>query len=79
MRQDAVRQMRNRAAKSELKTLVRRVLNSVKEGKLDQADADLRVASKRLDQVAAKGTIHKNSAARKKSRLSAVVKHAKGK
>lgn len=79
MRQDVVRQSRNRSAKSELKTLVRKVLNSVKEGKLDEADAGYKFVAQRLDQAAARNTIHKNAAARKKSRLSAVIKHAKGK
>jgi len=38
-------------------------------GNKDDAAAKLRATSKRLDQLAAKGTIHKNAASRKKSRL----------
>jgi small subunit ribosomal protein S20 len=40
-------------------------------------DAELRVAVQKLDRAAAKGVIHKNAAARKKSRLSAMLKKAK--
>ena len=57
---------RNRAIKSELKT---RAKNAVKAAGGDDADEALRLAVKRLDMAAAKGVIHKNQAARRKSRL----------
>ena len=58
---------RNKAVKSELKT-------RVKNGRqrtvgTDEHDEALRLAVKRLDMAAAKGVIHKNQAARRKSRL----------
>lgn len=77
MKQAVVRQARNRNAKSELKTLTRKVIAAAGEGKIDDAVAGYRTAAKRLDQVASKGIIHKNAAARKKSRLSAAIKKAK--
>ncbi len=77
LRQDAVRQVRNRSAKSEVRTLARKVLESVKAGNIAEAESGLRLAAKRLDQVSAKGVIHKNAAARKKSRLSAAITRAK--
>jgi small subunit ribosomal protein S20 len=57
---------RNKAVKSELKT---RTKNAVKAAGTEQAEESLRLAVKRLDMAAAKGVIHKNKAARAKSRL----------
>lgn len=57
---------RNKAIKSELKT---RAKQAVKAAGGDDADAALRLAIKRLDMAASKGVIHKNQAARRKSRL----------
>lgn len=77
MKQAVVRQARNRNAKSELKTLARKVVTAATAGKVEDAEAGFRTAAKRLDQVASKGIIHKNAAARKKSRLAAAIKKAK--
>ena len=60
------REARNKAVKSELKTRTKKALTSVGSA---GADADLRTAVKKLDMAAAKGVIHKNEAARRKSRL----------
>lgn len=57
---------RNKAVKSELKT---RQKNAVKAAGSDDADEALRLAVKRLDMAASKGIIHKNAAARRKSRM----------
>jgi len=78
-RQSEVRRTRNRAAKSTLKTLVRKVLASVQAGDIDASQANFRELSKRLDQAAAKRVIHRNRAARVKSRISARIKALKGK
>jgi small subunit ribosomal protein S20 len=63
---NAKRAERNKAVKSELKT---RVKNAVKAADTEQSEETLRLAVKRLDVAAAKGIIHKNQAARRKSRL----------
>ena len=63
---NAKRADRNKAVKSELKT---RVKNAVKVAETEQSEEALRLAVKRLDMAAAKGVIHKNQAARRKSRL----------
>jgi small subunit ribosomal protein S20 len=63
---NAKRAERNKAVKSELKT---RVKNAVAKSGSADADEALRLAVKRLDMAAAKGVIHKNQAARRKSRL----------
>ena len=61
------RRQRNRAVKSELRTRVKTALTTAGgEGTGDEA---LRVALKKIDKAASKGVIHKNAAARRKSRL----------
>ena len=59
---------RNKAVKSELKTRVKAALHDADSG-AEQAGDSLRLAQKRLDKAASKGVIHKNQAARRKSRL----------
>jgi small subunit ribosomal protein S20 len=63
---NAKRHERNKAVKAEVKTRTKRVNETI--GTDDSAEA-LRLAVKRIDTAAAKGIIHKNAAARKKSRL----------
>ncbi len=58
--------VRNKAAKSELKTRLKNATKSI--GSDDNAES-VRLAVKRLDMAAAKGIIHPNQAARRKSRL----------
>lgn len=77
LRQSEVRRARNRSVKRSLATYVRRVLEAVVAGDKGKADAELRMASKKLDQAASKRVIHANRAARTKSRLSARVKKLK--
>ena len=66
-KQNEVRRLRNKAARSEIKTRVKSAVAAAGAGG-DAAEA-LRVAVKRLDKAAAKGIIHKNQAANRKSRL----------
>jgi small subunit ribosomal protein S20 len=63
---NAKRAARNKATKSELKTRVKTATASIGT---DANDEDVRLAVKRLDMAAAKGVIHPNQAARRKSRL----------
>jgi small subunit ribosomal protein S20 len=57
---------RNKAVKSELKT---RIKNAVKAAGSESGEDAFRLAQKRLDKATTKGIIHKNAAARRKSRL----------
>ena len=57
---------RNKAAKAELKTRVKQVDEAIGT---DAQDDAVRAAVKRVDMAASKGIIHKNAAARKKSRI----------
>jgi small subunit ribosomal protein S20 len=77
LRQSLERRTRNRAVKSSLKTQIKKVLTAVEGGDTATSDTEFRAAAKRLDQAAAKGVIHRNKAARLKSRLSARLKTAK--
>lgn len=67
-RQNEERRIRNKAVRSELKTRTKRVLVAANAGSEDVGD-ELVMAIKRLDKAAAKGVIHPNQAARRKSRL----------
>ena len=60
----ATKTLRNKAIKAELKTYVKKAQNAEE----NKAEA-VRVAIKKIDQAAAKGILHKNTAARKKSAL----------
>ena len=62
------RRLRNKAVRSEIKTRVK-VAVSVSADSPEEANAALRTAIKRLDKAAAKGIIHKNQAANRKSKL----------
>lgn len=60
--------LRNKAARSEVKTRIKTAVNAAADGS-DTAVEDLRMAVKRLDKAAARGIIHKNQASNRKSRL----------
>ena len=67
---NAKRAARNKAVKSELKTRVKTTAGSIGT---EHNTEDVRLAVKRLDMAAAKGIIHANQAARRKSRLMSYV------
>lgn len=64
---------RNRAAKSELRTWIRKVREAVERGDAVAAQDALGTASKKLDKAVSKGVIHANSAANKKSAMAKKV------
>jgi small subunit ribosomal protein S20 len=69
-RQNVRRHARNKAALTKMKSLIRKV-RSAKEK--DKGSAALKIAVKTLDQLAAKGLIHKNKASNQKSSLTKYV------
>jgi small subunit ribosomal protein S20 len=69
MRQNVKHRGRNRWRKTQVKESVRLFEEAVDSGDKAKAAEQLKQVYKRLDKVAAGGTIHKNAAARKKSRL----------
>ena len=74
---NAKRAARNKAVKSELRTRVKTAVKAAEAtGEPDPNIAEVRMAIKKLDKAVTKGVIHKNQAARRKSRLMAKVNAA---
>ena len=76
IRQNLKRRARNRWRKILIKQAVRDLDEAIHDGDAEAAAEKLKVVYKRLDRVSAKGTIHKNAAARKKARLAKQVHEA---
>lgn len=76
LRQNEKLRVRNRAVKSVMRGQIRRVREAVAAGNGEQAQVELKIAQKRLDKAASTNLIHKNAAARTKSRLVKLVKSA---
>jgi small subunit ribosomal protein S20 len=72
-KQNEKRHQRNKAVKSELKTLVRKFREAADSGDKDTAVTASRAAARKLDKAVSKGVIHKNQAANRKS---AIMKRA---
>ena len=68
-RQNINRRMRNKAAKTKVKHVVKEVRLAIQENSKDSALKELNQAKSIIDKTARKGIIHKNTAARKISRL----------
>lgn len=60
---------RNKAYKSELRTVVRQAREAIASGDKHEANLKVAHASKKLDKAVSKGVIHKNQAANRKSAL----------
>lgn len=69
LRRTAKRTVRNRAARTALKTYVKKVRTATTAGDAEGAQTAVVVAQKMLDKAAQRGIIHKNQAARRKSRI----------
>jgi small subunit ribosomal protein S20 len=69
VRQDARRRGRNRWRKAQVRDAVRAFQEAMESGDKAKASEQLKQACRTLDKNAAKGTIHRNAADRKKSRL----------
>ena len=68
-RQSKIRRLRNRMNKSAMKTVIRQVEEALAAGSEEQAKTALQAAIPVIYKTASKGSIHKNNAARKVSRL----------
>ena len=77
IRQNVKRQERNRSRKTRIKTEVHKLDTVVHAGDKAAAAAQLKTTSRIVDKVAATGTIHRNKAARLKSRLAKRVNKLK--
>lgn len=73
-KQAVKRRAHNMAARSRLRSSIKKVLNAVGAGKQDDAVAALKAAQPVIDTMVSKGIIHRNKAARHKRELNAKVK-----
>jgi len=69
VRQNAKRNRINRARKSQVKTQIKHFEEVLAEGDVKAASEQYQLVARKLDEVAGSSTMHKNTAARKKSRL----------
>lgn len=69
VRQNETRNKINRARKSQVKTQVKRLEEIMVEGNIEASVEQFRLITKKLDRIASTSTMHKKTAARKKSRL----------
>jgi small subunit ribosomal protein S20 len=72
LRKSEKRRLRNRAAKRSIRTHLKRFLAAV-DGPLDTLQNEYNAAAMKLDKAAARGVIHANLAARKKSQLARLM------
>ena len=77
-----VRSSRRRAAQNQVvrsaaRTYVKRARRLIAEGNLNEAEGVIRQAMSALDKAAQKGVVHRNNAARRKSRLLKLYNQAK--
>jgi small subunit ribosomal protein S20 len=68
-KQNQKRRMRNRVYRGTARTYVRKAEAAIKVGDAQASQEEVLKAIKALDKAASKGVIHKNNAARRKSRL----------
>lgn len=69
VRQNEKRRLRNRMHKGRARTYVKKALALIEAGKLEEAEEMVRLAVSALDRAWERGVLHKNTVARKKSRL----------
>src|SRR5690349_20817415 len=73
LRQNEKRRLRNRAVKKGIKVQLKKFLDLVKTGTVEQVREELKVTVARVDRAAAHKVIHRNTAARKKAQLAKMV------
>jgi small subunit ribosomal protein S20 len=79
IRQNAKRRVTNRARKSQAKTQIKHFEAALAGGDVEAARQQYRLLVKKLDKTAATSTMHKKTAARKKSRLAKKLNNLKAK
>jgi len=78
IRSNERKRLRNRLIRSRTRTAVGAARSAVKRGDGQQAEKQVLEAIRQLDRAAERGTIHRNNAARKKSRLMKQLHKVKG-
>lgn len=79
VKQNAKRRVRNRARKSTVKTQIKHFEGALTEGDPEKAGEQFKLLIKRIDKVASTSTMHKNTAARMKSRFAKRLNSLKAK
>ncbi len=69
IRSSEKKRLRNKQYRSQTRTVVKKARLSIEAGSVEEAIAETKAAISHLDKAADKGIIHKNNAARRKSRL----------
>lgn len=69
IRQSEKRRIHNRTYRNRARTLVKQARTAIGQGDVEAAREATRLACRDLDMLASKGIVHKNNAARRKSRL----------
>lgn len=72
------RRVRNKSIRSATRTEIRKFREAVESGDKAAAEAQLRVASRKLDKAVTKGVFHRNSAANKKSNMARALNKMEG-
>ena len=79
-RQNSKRRLRNRAGASAVKTQIKKYLEVTKQSdNLEQVEQQYRLTQKKIDQLTAKGALHKNTASRKKAQMARQLNAVKNK
>ena len=79
VRQNAKRRAINRTRKSQIKTQIKHFDTALSDGDVETASEQYKLVVQKLDKTAAKSTMHKKTAARKKSRLAKKLNSLKAK
>ena len=79
VRQNTKRKVINRARKSQVKTQIKHFEAALSGGDVEAASEQYRLVARKLDETAATSTMHKKTAARKKSRLAKQLNTLKAK
>ena len=77
LRQSVDRRARNRVVRTTIRNQIKKVRAAIAGGDASACETEFRNAVKKLDKAAAKNVLHKNTAARLKSRLSSAIKNVK--
>jgi small subunit ribosomal protein S20 len=77
LRQNDKRRGHNRAIKSSVRLQIRKLREAIQSGDVETAENHFRLVAKGLDRAGSRGVIHRNAAARTKSRLQHLIKAAK--
>lgn len=75
-RQNEIRRLRNKGTKTRIKSIVKDVRSSVGEASSEETKVKLNTAQSVIDKASKKGVIHKQTAARKISRLTKLANSA---